>query len=103
MQLLTDFLLEKIENAPGEPKLMQFVEKNLKGVYQFEFEEYAIVKKDGELKINQPAIFIADSRENSYVYMYYEESLGAFIIYQLDDKSKNDIDTFMRKQAKEVF
>ena len=35
--------------------------------------------------------------------MYYEESLGAFIIYQLDDKSKNDIDTFMRKQAKEVF
>ena len=34
--------------------------------------------------------------------MYYEESLGAFIIYELDAKSKNDIDTFMRKQAKEV-
>ena len=59
----------------------------------------------GDLKTNCTAYFFFNDTMKKYVYISYSDQYQAFIIYLLNEKDKrssNDIDTFIRKQAKEI-
>ena len=67
-----------------------------------DLKDYLMVKPIGELTVNSHHVFIYYPIFKRHIHICYSEAYSGFIIYILDEKMSLDIETFMRKQAKEV-